>query len=96
MLQIFSFDFFFTGSEYSEEEFSRVAYKEIKENIQNLLTKKDSEYVRIIANFVGVFFESNFYIEQVFIDTLVNIVAKGSFSPDMTVRFRTAMQLVSS
>jgi len=56
-----------------------------------MLPKKDPEYVRIVANFVGVFFETNAYLEQVYIDTLINIVSKGNFSPDMTVRFRTAM-----
>lgn len=51
--------------------------------------------MRIVANFVGVFFEANAYLEQVYVDTLINIVSRGNFSPDMTARFRTAMELIT-
>jgi len=61
-----------------------------------LLAKRDAEYVKIVAEFVGIFFETNTYIDRVYIDTILNVLTKGSFTPDVTVRFRTITEVISS
>lgn len=70
---IFPFEFFLQVETYNEDQVSSHAYSQISKVIQDLIIGKDNEYLRSIAIFMGSILESNMFIDQVYIDTLITI-----------------------
>ena len=66
------------------------------DNIQVLFLEKDMEYIRCMSAFLGRFLESNKYSERIYIDTLIYMTRNCDFNPEVVVRYRTIMELVSS
>ena len=65
------------------------------DNIQILFSTRDNEYIRSMAMFVTKFLESNAFTERVYIDTLAHISKTGEFTPEVVIRFRALMELIS-
>ena len=93
--QIFPFDFFLDIESYNEEEVGSHAYRSIARVIQDLLVTKDNEYLRSMAIFMGSILESNVFIDQVYIDTLISIGQRYAFNQDTIIRVRIIIEVLN-
>ena len=56
---------------------------------------KDNEYLRSMAIFIGSILESNIYIDQVYVDTLIAIGRRYAFNQDTIIRVRIIIEVLS-
>ena len=71
------------------------AYKSIARVIQDLLVTKDNEYLRSMAIFMGSILESNVFIDQVYIDTLISVGQRYAFNQDTIIRVRIIIEVLN-
>ena len=93
---IFPFEFFLEGEGYSNEEEEKGAvYSTISPKIQDILIGRDNEYLRSMAIFIGSILESNVFIDQTYLDTLIAVGQRYAFNQETIIRVRIIIEVLA-